>query len=117
MIGTISDYGSIGLPMVSTELDPKNPATFTLTNASGQGLDRKVEGKKVIYSYSLKEYQGLKVAGAKDKVIHSASSCVGSMMWGNNIYTNGKLIGNISKYFKRTWRSHLKSNLYHRRNG
>lgn len=83
--------------MVSTEFDPKNPATFTLTNASGEGLDRKVDGDKVTYSYPLKEYQGLTITPAKDRVLHSSSSCVGSTVWGKNIFTDGKLVGNTGK--------------------
>ncbi|CUS15094.1 unnamed protein product [Tuber aestivum] len=92
----MSDYAAVGMSTVLTEFDSTNP-TITLTNSSGQGLDRKVEGDKVIYSYSLKEYQGLDVHPARDKVLHSSSSCVGRTMWGSNIFEDGKLVGNVDE--------------------
>ncbi|KAH8587889.1 hypothetical protein B0O99DRAFT_583890 [Bisporella sp. PMI_857] len=92
----MSDYASVGLSTAPSEFDSKNPANFTLTNSAGQGLDRKVEGDKVTYSYSLKEYQGVDVRPAQNKVLHSSSSCVGRTLWGSNVFAGGKLVGNLS---------------------
>jgi hypothetical protein len=95
--GEMSDYATVGMTTVPTEFDSKNSAHFTLTNAAGHGLDRKVEGEEVTYSYSLKEYRGLDVNPAQDKVLHSSSSCVGRTMWGSNLFEDGKLVGNMGK--------------------
>jgi hypothetical protein len=94
----MNDYATFGLSIVDTEFDSKNSSDYTLTNSSGQGLDRKVEGDKVTYSYALKEYFGLEERSSKDKILHSSSTCIGRHIWGYDIYEKGKVVGNLSKF-------------------
>lgn len=91
----MDNYGSIGLVTVNTYFNWTDPSSYTVTNMSGQGLDRKVEGNKVTYSYSLKEYRGLDERSSGDKVLHSSASCVGRTLYKTDIYENGKKVGTL----------------------
>jgi hypothetical protein len=75
--GRFDEYGLIGLVTVDTQYNITDPASYNRANMSGQGLDRKVEGDKVTYSYALKEYRGLDEYPSADTVIQSTSSCIG----------------------------------------
>jgi hypothetical protein len=57
----------------------------------GQGLNRKVEGDTVTYSYYLKEFQDTNVRPS-DKVLHSSSRCLGRAAVKGEVYERGKQI-------------------------
>ena len=90
-------YATIGLLTVPTEFTSTDPSNYTMVNSGGKGLDRKVEGKKVTYSYSLKEFRGLEVNSSKSKTVHSSSTCIGRRLYGSNVYENGTKVGNIGE--------------------
>ncbi|KAF2262562.1 hypothetical protein CC78DRAFT_606095 [Lojkania enalia] len=92
----MNDYAAIGLSTVPTPFNSTVPSTFNLTNAGGRGLDRKVEGDKVTYSYFLREYRGAEEKASADKVLHSSSKCIGRNLWGSDVYEKGRIVGNIT---------------------
>ena len=65
---------------------------------SGLGLDRKVEGTEVTYTYFLRGYQGEEVKLDPDRTIQSSSSCAGSFVWGPDVYKDEQWLGKVSKW-------------------
>ncbi|KAK6496291.1 hypothetical protein TWF481_002316 [Arthrobotrys musiformis] len=92
---TLSNYATFGLLTAPTNFDQKSPSSYNTTNLGGQGLDRKVEGNEITYSYFLKEYHDRETTLSKDKVIHSSARCVGRRLFDYNVYENGTIVGNI----------------------
>ncbi|KAK3349081.1 hypothetical protein B0T25DRAFT_569733 [Lasiosphaeria hispida] len=93
----MTEYALPGFWLVPTEYNISDPSTYTMTNISGSGLDRKVEGNKLTYSYSLKEFRGTEESLSTDKVVHSSSTCIGRTYYkdvtgAEHIYEKGKLI-------------------------
>lgn len=68
-------------------------SSYDMTNISGTGLNRRVEGHNLTYSYFLREYQGDEERPSKDRVLHSSSSCVGRYADIDGVYENGELVG------------------------
>ncbi|RVD80415.1 uncharacterized protein DFL_008312 [Arthrobotrys flagrans] len=91
----VNGHATVGLVTVPIEFNHTDQGNYNVTNLGGQGIDRKVEGDTITYSYSLKEYQGLETTSSKNKVIHSSSSCVGRTFYENDVYEGGELVGSI----------------------
>ncbi|RYP01586.1 hypothetical protein DL765_010851 [Monosporascus sp. GIB2] len=92
-LGRVSNYALTGLTSVPTEYNMSDPSTYTMTNISGLGLNRKVEGDTVTYSYSLREYRGLDQYPSTDKVLHSSSRCIGRAFYNGAVYEKGRRVG------------------------
>jgi hypothetical protein len=92
----MGNYAWVGLGMGSIRFDPAEPSSHNEGNISGLGLDRKVEGDKVTYSYFLKEYRDGE-ENKTNKALQSSSSCIGTTVYGNNVYKDGNLVGSLSK--------------------
>ncbi|KAK0707873.1 hypothetical protein B0H67DRAFT_648009 [Lasiosphaeris hirsuta] len=93
----MTEYALPGFWLVPTEYNISDPSTYTTTNISGSGLDRKVDGNKLTYSYSLKEYRGIESSSSTDKVVHSSSTCIGRTYFkdvtgAELVYQGGKLL-------------------------
>ncbi|RYP52153.1 hypothetical protein DL770_011022 [Monosporascus sp. CRB-9-2] len=92
----VSLFSVIGLLSVQTEFQMTDESSYNLTNITGQGLDRKVEGNALTYSYSLREYSGSEVRASADRILRSSSRCVGRVLYNNgDVYERGAKVGNI----------------------
>jgi len=98
MAARMNRYATVGLSTMPSEFDSKNPLTYNATNITGHGFDRVVHGDTVTYSYRLKEYRGLQISSSKTEILHSSSSCIGRTIWGSNVFENGQIVGDLSKY-------------------
>jgi hypothetical protein len=86
----------VGLTTTPIDLNLRDPSSYTVKNIGGEGVDRKVEGGQVTYSYFLKEYQGLEEYPSTDKVLHCSSRCTGRTIKKSDVYDNtGSWVGNI----------------------
>ncbi|KAK4159958.1 hypothetical protein QBC43DRAFT_191258, partial [Cladorrhinum sp. PSN259] len=88
-----TNHALVGLPSVISEFDLLDPSSQSMVNISGQGLDRSVDGDRVTYSYSLKEYEGLKESSSINKTLHSSSRCIGRVFYNGSIYEKGREVG------------------------
>jgi len=100
--GRMNNYGTVGLVSVPVEFSSSTPSSYNMTNISGQGVDRKIEGNRVTYSYSMKEFSGLDTLSTTDKIVRSSSSCIGRTLNGISIYEDGRVVGNLCEWLHRS---------------
>lgn len=92
----MSNYVTLGQFLVPTPFSPRDPVSFTATNISGRGLSRKIEGDKVTYSYTMKEFRGGDEYPS-GMVLHSLSKCIGRVIRGSDVYEDEKIVAKVSE--------------------
>jgi len=93
----MGNYATLGQFLVPTPFSPRDPTSFTATNISGQGLSRTIEGDKVTYSYTMKEFRGGDEYPSNSMVLHSSSKCIGRVLRGSDVYEDGKIVGKVGE--------------------
>ncbi|KAK6507928.1 hypothetical protein TWF481_006349 [Arthrobotrys musiformis] len=90
----MNNYAAIALSAGGMDFNETDPVDYNVTNLGGQGLNRRVEGDTLTYSYFLKEYRGLEVNSSADKVLHSSSRCSSRTIDSDDVYEDGVYVGN-----------------------
>lgn len=93
----LNEWATVGLLVAPTEFIETNMSTYTLEDSGGYGLNRKVEGRIVTYSYIPREHYGLETKASQDRTIYSSSTCIGGFIIDEDVYIDGEINNTIRK--------------------
>ncbi|KAH7305308.1 hypothetical protein B0I35DRAFT_464917 [Stachybotrys elegans] len=92
----LRQFASLGLLLQPLDFDIETPSNFNRNNLSRAGIDRKVNGKTVTYSYSLREFISAEEYISRENVIYSSSTCQTWFVDGIVVFdSNMKMLGNL----------------------
>jgi hypothetical protein len=89
MLDSLEQIGRLTVPY---SFSSRDETTWNAKNLSGFGVDRVVEGNKVTYTYSLREYRGFEEYSSISRVMHSSASCITRYVGEDGIYEGDKIV-------------------------